>query len=396
MSKKKILFVGLLIILVLGLFFVAEFLAHKLVYKKVKPLGDKPLGEGYTFSTHDGIKVSKLPGDIKLMFNPFTLYSNFPGQHFERVNINSCGLRGKEPAKIKGKKRIIILGGSSVFGIGAENDSETFVCMLEKMGGSIEVLNAGVIGFLSKQELSYLVASLADYKPDIIIAYNGWNDLFDPWLWLQTRGVKKNKGELGCCSTIFFDLEKQLIDNYKSQTKVAFCIKQLCVTVLNKSVLGLKIFSAINNFQKNKKAKNGKELILDEKYLAEIIDEYSGNLLKMNTFCKGNGIEFFVFFQPSLGLKRNKTAQELSLFQKYNYKGVNAYPKQFPPLYRNFINKVSPVLDKNNVKNVDMNKQKIFINSAKTLFTDVVHTNRQGNMIIAEIIYNWLKNNDKI
>ena len=70
---------------------------------------------------------------------------------------------------------------------------------------SHRVLNAGVVGFLSGQELTYLVTQLIDYRPAIVIAYDGWNDLFD-----TINAPQRSANEHGFCSN-FFEFENQLV-----------------------------------------------------------------------------------------------------------------------------------------------------------------------------------------
>ncbi len=129
--------------------------------------------------THDGRRLSMKDGGMKIVMSPFTIYKNMPNQSSAVFNINSIGLRGREVASNHNKpKRAIVLGGSAAFGFGLKGDDKTFSSLLEKGNKKYEVLNAGVIGFTSGQELVYLVTELIDYNPNIVIAFNGWNDLF--------------------------------------------------------------------------------------------------------------------------------------------------------------------------------------------------------------------------
>jgi hypothetical protein len=82
--------------------------------------------------------------------------------------------------------RVIILGGSTVMGEGAPRPSQNIVGMLRKGvkargltgpdGKRVEFINAGVDGYNSAQEYLYLVSDLLRFKPDLVIAYDGWND----------------------------------------------------------------------------------------------------------------------------------------------------------------------------------------------------------------------------
>jgi len=82
--------------------------------------------------------------------------------------------------------RVIILGGSTVMGAEVPRPSQNIVGMLQKgirerglmgpNGKRVEVINAGVGGYNSAQEYLYLVSDLIQFRPDLVIAYDGWND----------------------------------------------------------------------------------------------------------------------------------------------------------------------------------------------------------------------------
>ena len=109
---------------------------------------------------------------------------NIPNQHNEYVNINSFGFRGAEISKEKPENvyRIIMLGGSTLFGYGATSDETTISGFLQKKFETtdsdfkVEVINAGSSGAYSKTETLYVKHKLLDFDPDLIIVYDGWND----------------------------------------------------------------------------------------------------------------------------------------------------------------------------------------------------------------------------
>jgi hypothetical protein len=83
--------------------------------------------------------------------------------------------------------RVIILGGSTVMGFGVPRPLQNIVGMFRKgirergltglNGKRVEVINAGVGGYNSAQEYLYFVSDLLPFRPDLVIAYDGWNDL---------------------------------------------------------------------------------------------------------------------------------------------------------------------------------------------------------------------------
>ena len=103
----------------------------------------------------------------------------------ESSNLNSLGFRSPEFSEIKPSNtyRIFMVGGSTMFGAGASSDETTIPGILQKIFDSdssiqkIEVINAGMNGGNSNSELNLIVEKLLWYKPDLIIIYDGLNDL---------------------------------------------------------------------------------------------------------------------------------------------------------------------------------------------------------------------------
>jgi hypothetical protein len=96
------------------------------------------------------------------------------------IEINSFGMRDRERALEKGTGtvRIAVLGDSFTEAFHVKND-ETFTRVLEKaQGGKIEVLNFGVAGFGTVQQLLTYREKVRQFKPDIVIlAFLSANDM---------------------------------------------------------------------------------------------------------------------------------------------------------------------------------------------------------------------------
>lgn len=87
-----------------------------------------------------------------------------------------------DPVKRKNLFRIITLGDSCTWGV-LVDEAQTYSSVLEKLLSErygdqveIEVLNGGILGFSSLQQLRYLTHDLAPYKPDLVIARGNWDD----------------------------------------------------------------------------------------------------------------------------------------------------------------------------------------------------------------------------
>lgn len=77
--------------------------------------------------------------------------------------------------------RVIVLGGSTVLGQGAASPAGALPAILEhrlrdRSGPSVEVINGGVLAYTTAREYLWLLSELGRYSPDLVIAYDGWND----------------------------------------------------------------------------------------------------------------------------------------------------------------------------------------------------------------------------
>jgi len=77
--------------------------------------------------------------------------------------------------------RLLFLGDSSCFGVFLEN-RETFVDQAERLLAArqpdlkIECINAGVPGYTIFQGLRFLATRGAEFRPDLVVLYFGWNE----------------------------------------------------------------------------------------------------------------------------------------------------------------------------------------------------------------------------
>jgi len=117
------------------------------------------------------------------------VYTLEPNQHKQTVNINDYGFRGPEISKIKedGTYRIFVVGGSTTISLRAPSDEQTHPGFLQELFNKseldfpIQVINAGTPSFASSQELSIIQNKIVDFEPDLIVIYDGTNDLNLPY-----------------------------------------------------------------------------------------------------------------------------------------------------------------------------------------------------------------------
>jgi lysophospholipase L1-like esterase len=94
------------------------------------------------------------------------------------VRHNSLGFRSPEipPEKPEGVCRIVVLGDSFAYGVGVENE-ETFSARIEELDPRLQVINTGVNGYGTAQQLLTLAEKGLRFEPDLVIVAFFWNDV---------------------------------------------------------------------------------------------------------------------------------------------------------------------------------------------------------------------------
>jgi hypothetical protein len=147
---------------------------------------------------HHWYKHGDLPNQRPMhLVDFFRFYKVNPGYRSDHIRINSAGFRSDEeitPEKPNDMIRIVVVGGSTVWGddahypmTGIIDNRQTIASHLERILRTraeqlqvkvpIQVINAGVIGYRLFQDEAYYNYEIAGYKPDLVIAIDGHNDL---------------------------------------------------------------------------------------------------------------------------------------------------------------------------------------------------------------------------
>ena len=108
-----------------------------------------------------------------------------PNQSSESININSHGFRGSEitTEKPTGVFRIFMFGGSTMFGTGATSDTTTIPGYTQTLFDDtmnddfIQVINGGIQDANTQTEYRMIEKRIITFQPNLILMYDGWNDL---------------------------------------------------------------------------------------------------------------------------------------------------------------------------------------------------------------------------
>ena len=79
--------------------------------------------------------------------------------------------------------RVVMVGGSAVFGVGQTGNAHTVPAQVElelerRTGLRVEVINLAVGGYTSFQEMLNVERYLADHEADVVVSLSGYNDAF--------------------------------------------------------------------------------------------------------------------------------------------------------------------------------------------------------------------------
>lgn len=228
-------------------------------------------------------------------------------------------------------KKVLTLGGSTTDYSLSDIHSWPFFLQQEcVIGGGyngVEVINGGMGGYYSGQELLKLLRDGIPLNPDIVVSYSGINDAV---------GIALAEGH-------------PLINKYLKNTLDNLPIK-------------------------NKKIGYGYE----KKNRESRIDNWISNMRMMHAICEEFGIKFYSFLQPFVWIgDYHMTEKEKEVFEYVNiYAGEVEKAMQFYSVIRDRIKDYPYIYDFTDI-----------FSGMSGIYYDMCHCNEEGNRIIANKIY---------
>ena len=300
---KKLSISAITVIVIFGALEMSSRIAERRAIKNFPPMPDIPekFGDfnGFLEKIAD---LGKVQGYVVreggIDYAPHTVTSLKPNFPFSIKNVdyrtNSLGFRHGEIVvpKPRGTFRIFILGGSTVQGI--FNEQWTVSHYLEeelrKTNPEVEVINAGVVGYMSQNEIALLLTRIIDLEPDLVVVFDGRNDLYYSILpsWQDRKGQD-------------YASHKALLD-------------ALVNNPTPKAITGYaaKFFTKQSSFLTRAFRflfRGGSSPVYppDARIKEEAIATYLGNLELMKSILETRGVYGVLAFQPTLGYCKDAT-----------------------------------------------------------------------------------------
>ena len=280
------------------------------------------------------------------------------------VKINSLGLRGSEIGKKKAEvMRIVILGGSAVFGASL-NDDETISCRLsELLGERYEVINAGIMGANSGHIAALLKDMFTRLDPDIVMlccAFNDHSAIAEAKYQTFLRKVHLLVHKLLYWRSLIYTIISEKISFFlnKRYNPIHLCTLRCSYPEIDKKIAAFKT-----------------------------------NLQEINTLCEKNKIKLILIKQALYFPKRYPSLEDSVFVSRLEskIKAEGELPfNEYTYLMQSYLLRAEDeIAQQYRISLIDcVSAFKHVIHKIDDYFYDIVHPNSAGALFIAETIYN--------
>ena len=294
---------------------------------------------------------------------PYTMFGGLPNSE----DLNELGYRGLVPIMPKpaDEYRIFMLGGSTVF----LGDPPITILLEETFAQNgkdhVRVYNFGVVSSVSTMELTRIVTEISELSPDLIIMYNGGNDIVQGRAWDPRPGYPFNYVVYENNPLLESDL-----DDYPALALFAYGSNLLRV------FLQPYFIQKFVPLEELREATNWKS----PEWENEIASTYVRNLVKADKVAHAFDADFIAFFQPLVYYKNTLTAEEA--IQGDNRTGVVDYAQTMRQKIRT---KITQAQAEAEIHIVDLSN--IYEAETAWVFTDYIHTRQESKSVVVEVMY---------
>jgi hypothetical protein len=292
------------------------------------------------------------------------------------VRVNRLGYRGPVPTIPKRDEfRIFVLGGSTVF-LGKPPLPELLQERLRAQGfDRVHVYNWGAVAASSGMEVARLAFEVGDFQPDLVVQYDGGNDVSSPFLYDPRPGYPLN-----FIVTERNPLLRSDLATYPTWTLFAYgsnLARIFFPDLFSRRFLRLEELRRAVGY--------GSEAWQDE-----IARVYVANLVRSARIAGGFGSLYMGFFQPLIQFKPSlsedeKGVKDLLVGYLTNHRAdeFDAHANRMRERVRARIETLGGI-----PKVVDLSG--VFAATTESIYTDFIHVRREGNERIAAAIADHL------
>lgn len=303
---------------------------------------------------------------------PFLGWIGVPNTNLPTLKTNELGFRDRpvEPRK-PNELRILLLGGSTVWGLGASSTEATVAGVLERLlndgtaKSSHRVMSGAFTGWSSRQERVALLELFVIFMPDLVIALTGYNDLMTMVVGGAGGFLQRPESvELGNA----VEANLRPMSTFRAIKKVGgtLGIWRLVVYLRERATVW---------------APSGRlaayERAVAEREMARIADLYAG----LAEFLDRRGSRLMVVLQPELYTTgKPLTVEEMEVRQRY-FSRI----KDIAPVFRRYRADLLRALLDSRMRGFSVTDlQTVFDGHTRPVFIDDCHFNDEGYRIIAE------------
>ena len=281
--------------------------------------------------------------------------------------------------KADGEIRVCVLGGSTVF-MGSTR-ANTIPALVEKHFHKVglervAVYNFGVISFISEQELSLLVHTVVDYEPDLVIVYDGGNDVYIPFSYDPRPGYPHN----------FITYEERYLRGFGESASFASSL----ATLLDKSHLINRIFRpSILSYRVPIEEIREEVGYRSERWEVSVVEKYIENIEKMCKVAEAFEFTFALILQPLLHFKTPLVGNENNERVTGGREFTEYTRRQYERIRMSMDNLRAEYSDDSRFLFSDLSLA--FENYPRETFWDFIHVDDEGNRFVTQEICERLK-----
>ena len=316
------------------------------------------------FWSHRRSKIERrFPVEVVRHPKPYVMFGGIGGGALpDGERLNELGYRGKAPSaeKAAGEYRIFMLGGSTVF-----SGEPPIAVLLERFlredgREGVSVYNFGVVSSVSGMELARILYEVVDLSPDMVVVYNGSNDIMLPLTHDPRPGNPFN--------FIVYENNPLLESDIRSYPALSLLLYGSNLARYFVSSYFMERFIPLDEVR----AEVGWG---SDSWREAIADAYVGRMVKAKKLCEGFGVRFIGFMQPLVYFKDRPAPEEQTEHFRPQRK---AHAVAVRRLIRD---KIALLPAEDRVAVIDLTD--VFDETAEQVFTDHTHTNQEGKEIVA-------------